>query len=185
MDSQDVRQQLARAAAHVHDRAKAREVVGIQHRHGDDSCECSHCLDLDGGLLRVGGVVVEERHSEDPLGGRFAGLHRAEQIRPAAPAHLSGEEEHDSVERPGDATAEEFPDGCERKAVRLLLRKDPQGRERAQEPAQRGRVGLRGRCQLGAAHWSHRQVVGNPELDRDVERLRAPQTHAEVTHYKG
>src|SRR3972149_11280564 len=111
MGSQDVREQLPRAPADVHETTEAREVVGVQHRRGHYACECGHCLVVDGGLLGVGGVIVEERHSENPLGGWFAGPYAADEVCPTAPAYLAGEEEHDGAERPGDAGGEEVADG--------------------------------------------------------------------------
>src|SRR3972149_3703103 len=89
MGSQDVREQLPRAPADVHETTEAREVVGVQHRRGHYACECGHCLVVDGGLLGVGGGIVEERHSVNPLGGWFAGPYAAAEgcpTQPAAPA---------------------------------------------------------------------------------------------------
>src|SRR4029077_8026753 len=170
------------AAAHVDQRLDAGEIGG-----GDD------------GVLRDGGETlhgekegfqgfgmarkkVEERHSEDAVEGRLAGLHAAIEIGPGACVPLLSNHQGGAVHGMGRGGAQRVGEWCEREAARrgfgvrrgVHLGEDAHAGKCAEKTIERRRVGAGCGGDFSDRARARGELVGDGELSGSGNGLRNP-----------
>src|SRR3954462_8156718 len=102
----------------------------------------------------------------------LAGQHAVLQLTPCVPVASATDECRPATNRLGGIRAQAIAHPRQRKAPPLALFQNADGRQRAQQAVQRGRVCLRLRGEIVAVTGPAREQVGDPKRRGDVNRLR-------------
>ncbi len=123
-------------------------------------------MEADHGLAEMGRLfgmlpqVIEHGHPPGLLEARLARLQRIDDLLPAPPKRRAAKRQQRGSGRAGSVGLERFAQGGERESLLVSLGKDPETGQRAHEPVERRRVGVRLAGQFDGALGSGRQVIG-------------------------
>ena len=180
---EDRHEQRAVSAAHVHNRAHAREVEGARHRARVAAGELRHRGVED--RVPSGSSAI---HSKVPLPESRAGcgltrFHGVEQAPPSRPDARATPEQRPVSHRIGRVGAQVFAEGCE---LELAVVFDAQLQcDHSAQQAAHGRCRhVDGGGQVLGFLPAGGQVVGQAEHGRHVDHLRPPAGHDQVRETK-
>ena len=182
---QDRGERMAIPAGDIGDHAGLREVVGRKDRRDRGVREARHGAPEGGAEFGVlAEQVGEERRAVHLLPHRLAGLDGVEQAAPHAPVRLGPDPQHQVAHAVRDITPQRVRLRRVREHAALELAEAPSHRQRAQDPAQRARIGADGACHLVDRTRPVTQLISHAKLGGDVHRLRDVET-AQRADYLG
>ena len=180
---QDRGERVAVAAGDVRNHTGLREVVGREDGGDRRVREARHRAREGGAEFGVlAEQIREQRRAVHLLPDRLAGLDRIEQAAPHPPVRLGSDPPHEVADAIRNITAQRL--GLRRvgEHAALDLAEAPRHRERAEDPAQRARIGADGARHLIDRARAVAQLVGHTELGGDVHRLRDVETAQRADH---